>query len=172
MMTWTKVKIAAAVVAAATLGTAGTVSVSKALAADSAPVAGEKGAAVAAAPAAAAEKKDDGVSLANAPPVVVRTVPQAGTNEVDAAATAEIRVTYSKEMQDASWSWSTLSQETFPKLSGKPRYEADKRTCVLPVKLEPGRTYAIWLNSDKFGNFKDAGGRKAVPYLLIFETKK
>ena len=56
---------------------------------------------------------------------------------------------------------------------GKPKYLADKRTCVLPVKLEPGKTYAIWVNSgDKFTNFKDAGGRTAVPYLLTFKTKK
>ena len=29
----------------------------------------------------------------------------------------------------------------------------------------------IWLNSLKFGNFKDADGKSAVPYLLVFETK-
>ena len=33
-------------------------------------------------------------------------------------------------------------------------------------------TYALWLNSAKFGNFKDAEGRAAVPYLLVFKTKK
>ena len=55
---------------------------------------------------------------------------------------------------------------------GKPKYLADKRTCVLPVKLEPGKTYAIWVNSEKFGNFKDTEGRPAVPYLLVFRTKK
>jgi RNA polymerase sigma-70 factor (ECF subfamily) len=43
---------------------------------------------------------------------------------------------------------------------------------VLPVKLEPGKTYAVWVNSEKFGNFKDADGRSAVPYLLVFKTKK
>jgi RNA polymerase sigma-70 factor (ECF subfamily) len=41
----------------------------------------------------------------------------------------------------------------------------------LPVKLEPGKTYVIWLNSQKFGNFKDTDGKSAVPYLLVFETK-
>ena len=51
-------------------------------------------------------------------------------------------------------------------------YEKDKRTCAFQVKLEPGKTYAIWLNSEKFGNFKDADGRSAVPYLLVFQTKK
>jgi hypothetical protein len=54
----------------------------------------------------------------------------------------------------------------------QPRFEADLRTCVLKVKLEPGRTYAWWLNSDQFQNFKDKGGRAAVPYLLIFQTKQ
>ena len=43
---------------------------------------------------------------------------------------------------------------------------------VLPVRLEPGKTYAIWVNSEKFGNFKDADGRSAVPYLPVFRTKK
>jgi RNA polymerase sigma-70 factor (ECF subfamily) len=57
-------------------------------------------------------------------------------------------------------------------MSGKPKYLSDKRTCVLPVKLEPGKTYAIWVNSEKFDNFKDAEGRPAVPYLLVFKTKQ
>jgi hypothetical protein len=51
-------------------------------------------------------------------------------------------------------------------------YEKDKRTCVLKVKLEAGKTYAIWVNSDRFTNFKDADGRPAVPYLLVFQTRK
>jgi hypothetical protein len=42
----------------------------------------------------------------------------------------------------------------------------------MKVRLEPGRTYAWWLNSDKFKNFTDLAGRPAVPYLLIFETRK
>ena len=35
----------------------------------------------------------------------------------------------------------------------------------------PGKTYAIWLNSQKFRNFKDTAGRPAVPYLLVFRTR-
>ena len=54
---------------------------------------------------------------------------------------------------------------------GEPRYEPDHRTCVLQVKLAPGRTYAWWLNSEKFRNFMDQASRPAVPYLLIFQTK-
>ena len=113
------------------------------------------------------------ISVKTVPPVVVKTVPAAGAADVDPAL-PEIKVTFSKDMADGSWSWSQLSDDTFPKPVGdKPiHYEKDRRTCVLKVKLEPGKTYAIWLNSDKFTNFKDADGRPAVPYLLVFQTKK
>jgi RNA polymerase sigma-70 factor (ECF subfamily) len=110
------------------------------------------------------------VSVDSAPPVVVETVPRAGTSSVDSTL-AEIKVTFSKEMKDRTWSWSTLSKESFPRLDGEPKYLPDKRTCVLPVKLEAGKTYAIWLNSNKFRNFKDTEGRPALPYLLVFKTK-
>ena len=57
-------------------------------------------------------------------------------------------------------------------VGGKPRWLDDGRTCVLPVKLEPGKGYAVWLNSQKFRNFKDSQGQSAVPYLLVFETSE
>lgn len=111
------------------------------------------------------------VSLESAPPVVVKTVPVAGSTDVDSALT-ELRVTFSKAMQDGSWSWSTWGEEAFPEMIGQPRYLSDGRTCVLTVKLQPGKFYATWLNSDRFKNFKDASGRPAVPYLLTFRTSE
>ncbi|MHC4404433.1 MAG: Ig-like domain-containing domain [Planctomycetota bacterium] len=110
------------------------------------------------------------VSVKSMPPSVVKTEPQAGDTKVDPALT-EIKVTFSKDMQDGSWSWVQHSRETFPQITGGPRYLKDKRTCVISVKLEPRKTYVIWVNSQRFTNFKDAGGRSAVPYLLVFETK-
>jgi RNA polymerase sigma factor (sigma-70 family) len=119
-----------------------------------------------------AEEEKAVVSVKEMPPVVVRTVPQAGDTEVDADKVKEIRVTFSKRMTDKSWSWVQISKETFPKHDGEIYYDKDRRTCVMPgVKLEPGKTYVIWLNSEQYGNFKDDGGRSAVPYLLVFETK-
>jgi RNA polymerase sigma factor (sigma-70 family) len=190
MMAWAKTKLVASVVVGLAVigGTGGAIAVRAAMA-------DEKGGARAARPAAAdpdsatpaaaaqeapaeptdadaAKPDDDRVSVRTAPPVVVATVPQSGKTGLDAKAVKELRVTYSKAMTDGSWSWSTWGQENFPKTTGKPHYLPDKRTCVLPVELEPGHTYAIWLNSNNFGNFKDSTGRKAVPYLLIFETKK
>jgi hypothetical protein len=110
------------------------------------------------------------ITLESARPVIVRTIPEAGVADVDAKLN-EVQVTFSKEMQNGSWSWAQMSKASFPAVDGKIKYLADKRTCVLPVKLEPGKTYAIWLNSQKFGNFKDTEGRPAVPYLLVFKTK-
>jgi hypothetical protein len=104
------------------------------------------------------------------PPVVVKTVPEAGAKDV-APGEMEIKVTFSKEMRDGSWSWSTAWQGSTPEMIGKPKYEAGGKTCVLKVKLEPNKTYGYWLNSENFHNFKDRQGHPSVPYLLAFQTK-
>jgi len=114
--------------------------------------------------------KAEEITVESAPPVVVKTIPEAGSTDVDPNLT-EIKVTFSKEMTDGSWSWSRASKDSFPKTTGQPKYQKDKRTCVLAVKLEPGKTYGIWLNSTIFRNFKDNEKRPAVPYLLVFRTK-
>jgi Bacterial Ig-like domain len=111
------------------------------------------------------------ISVAALPPVVVRTVPESGDLAVDPSLD-RITVTFSKEMRDGGWSWVTLSKETFPKIVGKVSYLPGNRTCVAPVKLEPDHTYAISLNDSRFTNFKDASGNSAMPYLLVFRTRR
>jgi RNA polymerase sigma-70 factor (ECF subfamily) len=103
-------------------------------------------------------------------PVVIKTVPEAGAKEVTAGV-VELKVTFSKEMADGSWSWSDAWKGSSPEVVGKPHYEADGKTCVIKVKLEPGKTYGYWINSQSFKNFKDRQGRSAVPYLFVFQTK-
>ena len=111
----------------------------------------------------AGEVAADDVTLDSVPPVVVKTIPAAGAADVDPK-TTEIKVTFSKAMEDGNWSWAIHTEASFPKANGKPKYLADKRTCVLPVKLEPGKTYAVWVNRPRFrlrllpGN--DAGVRQ------------
>jgi hypothetical protein len=105
------------------------------------------------------------------PPKVIKTSPESGAKNVDPSI-SEIRITFNKEMMDQSWSWVQVAPENFPELTGIPRYLEDRRTCVVNVKLEPEKTYIIWLNTQKFINFKDKDGHPAQPYLLIFETKK
>lgn len=103
-------------------------------------------------------------------PVVAEAFPKTGAKEVDPAST-EIRVTYNKPMADGSWSWVKNSSETFPQATGDVHYLKDMKTCVMPVKLEPGKKYVIWFNSQNHQNFKDTEGRPAVPYLLTFTTR-
>jgi len=111
-----------------------------------------------------------GQDIESMPPVVVKTVPESGAKNV-APGVVEIKVTFSKEMTDGSWSWSTAWQGSTPDPVGKPKYEPDRKTCVMKVKLEPNKTYAYWLNNGKFQNFKDRQGHPSVPYLLVFQTK-
>ena len=110
------------------------------------------------------------ITLQLAPPVVVKTEPQAGSDNVDAGLD-RIAVTFSKQMRAKSWSWVLLTKGSFPQVVGQPKYVADRRTCVLPVKLQPGKTYAVWINTGRYTGFKDSEGRSAVPYLLVFKTR-
>ena len=114
---------------------------------------------------------EEKLTVKTAPPVVTKTIPVSGDTRVVASTTKEIRVTFSKPMQDGSWSWVTASNDTTLPIQGKPRFDKDGKTCIVKVDLKPGRTYATWLNSQKFQGFRDEDGRPAVPYLLVFETK-
>ena len=102
-------------------------------------------------------------------PVVVKTIPEAGAKDVPPGE-MEVKITFSKEMADQSWSWSSAWQNSDPKSLGKPHYEADHNTCVMKVKLEPGKTYGWWINSQKFHGFQDTQNHPAIPYLLTFKT--
>ena len=113
-----------------------------------------------------------GPSIEAFPPAVVRTLPMSGAVAVDPS-TREIRVTFSKEMlTHEMWSFVYANPAAFPKISGPIHYLADKRTCVLPVTLEPGKTYGMWINSQEHNSFRDLYQHPAIPYLLVFETSK
>jgi RNA polymerase sigma factor (sigma-70 family) len=103
------------------------------------------------------------------PPVVLSVEPKVGAKDVDPGL-KEIRVTFSKKMTDKSWSWPTGNKYAAPKDNGPIHFEPGRRTCVMPVKLEPGKTYVIAVNSERFRNFKDEKGHSAMPYLLVFRT--
>ena len=102
-------------------------------------------------------------------PVVIRTFPVAGSTMVDPA-TKKIHITFSQKMVDKSYSFVMQDKATFPELIGSPSFNPDLRTCTLNVKLEPNKTYILWINSAKFANFKGENGKTAFPYLLSFKT--
>ncbi len=109
------------------------------------------------------------LGVADARPVVVKTIPEAGAEKVDPAL-KEIRVTFSKKIANSSWSWVADKRYGADVKAQKPAYDKDGRTCVRAVTLKPDTTYAIWINTEEFDNFQDGDGRPAVPYLWVFRT--
>ena len=111
------------------------------------------------------------ITLKALPPSVIKTVPQAGSTDVDPSL-KEITVTFSKDMiTDRMWAVVQISKETFPKTGKNIHYKDDQRTCVIPVHLEAGKTYVMWFNKGRFNSFRDTENNPAVPYLLVFKTK-
>ncbi len=103
-------------------------------------------------------------------PDVVKTFPETGSTDVDPSI-KELIVTFDEKMQDGNWSWAYTDKSKFPKMTGQPYYKPGHKTNVLPVKLEPNKAYEIWINSQRFKNFKDLAGNAAIPFRLVFKTK-
>jgi hypothetical protein len=103
------------------------------------------------------------------PPVVVKTSPQAFSDDIEPSLSV-ITATFDQPMADKSWSW-TGGGETFPKITGESSYDPNKTTCSLPVKLEPGKVYWVGINSPSFQNFKNEAGIPAQRYVIMFATK-
>lgn len=102
-------------------------------------------------------------------PVVVAMHPANGAVGVDPA-TAELRVEFSVPM-GGGFSW-TGGGEAYPAArDGQgPRWTEDRRACVLPVRLEPNRSYRLGLNSPSHRNFQSAAGVPLDPVVYTFQT--
>ncbi len=102
------------------------------------------------------------------PPRVVTLSPANGADGVDPA-TRVLRARFDRPME-ASWSWVSEGQ-SFPPAIGEAYFEPDGMTAALPVKLEPDRTYVVWLNSSEYRLFRDLGGTAAAPLRWTFRTR-
>ncbi|MCX7044968.1 MAG: M48 family metalloprotease [Candidatus Sumerlaeota bacterium] len=121
-----------------------------------------------AAKSAKAGQKEKG-SGQDAPPSITATTPAVGATDVDPAI-AEITVTFDRDMAGGfSWTGGGPYYPTIPEGS-KPQWR-EKRTCVLPVKLEPGRFYRVGINSTSHQNFRSADGIPSAPSAIYFVTR-
>ena len=102
-------------------------------------------------------------------PKVVATFPP--TDAVVPAGIQQISVTYDRPMAE-TWSFVTGGEKAFPEIDGGPSRSDDHRTISLPVKLRPNSTYVIWLNTERYHEFKDEAGHSATPYRLAFTTSE
>lgn len=101
-------------------------------------------------------------------PRIVSFEPPNGATGVDAAQ-SELRVTFDRTMSEG-WSWVTEEQDLFPPTTGEAFMTPDRRAAVLPVRLEPGRRYVLWLNSAQFRYFRDLAGAELEPVRWTFAT--
>ncbi len=102
--------------------------------------------------------------------MVVSTIPENGAMNV-AASLTEIVVVFSADVRQDSWSFVVAAGGETPEITGDPVFR-DARTCVLPVRLAAGTTYALGINSATHQGFVSAvdANVPAIPYTLTFST--
>ncbi|TET23052.1 MAG: hypothetical protein E3J78_02570 [Candidatus Cloacimonadota bacterium] len=110
-----------------------------------------------------------GCKLDRIPPSVIQTDPRDGSMDVFPTL-SEISVTFSEPMKDKNWSWCYEEKKHFPETMGEAYYTDNNTRCVLPVKLQPNTEYIIWINLNKFNNFRDRSGNPVKPYKFMFST--
>jgi hypothetical protein len=104
------------------------------------------------------------------PPRIVSSSPADGAKDVDPA-TAQVTITFNQEMgQGITFNGQGAS---FPFLPGANASWRDRRTCVLPVELEAGRSYRIGLNqfSPNYQSFRSAQDAAMMPATICFTTR-
>ena len=102
-------------------------------------------------------------------PKIVATSPAVGATDVDPT-TTEVTVTFDQEM-GGGMSWTGGGTEFPPSPEGQEAQWRDKRTCVLPVKLEAGHFYRVGINSSSHQNFANDHGVAVLPSAIYFTTK-
>lgn len=102
-------------------------------------------------------------------PQIVAALPAPGAVDVDPA-TSEITVIFDRDMQPG-FSWTGGGPEFPPTPEGSRPFWRDRKTCVLPVKLEQGKYYRVGINSTSYQNFRSADGVPAKPSAIYFATQ-
>jgi RNA polymerase sigma-70 factor (ECF subfamily) len=101
-------------------------------------------------------------------PQIVSCSPARGATDVDPTV-KEMTVTFDQDMEEGM-SWTGGGPE-FPQIpEGQKGHWRDKRTCVLPVKLQTGHRYRVGINSPSYRNFRSAAGVPALTSAIWFTT--
>jgi hypothetical protein len=102
-------------------------------------------------------------------PKIIMTKPADGAAEVQATL-SEITVTFDQDM-DEGCSWTGGGSEYPGSPEGARAEWRGKRTCVLPVALQPGHHYRVGINSLSYRNFRSVAGQPVAPCSISFTTK-
>ncbi len=105
-----------------------------------------------------------------AAPRVAKTIPTDGASDLDPT-TKQIVVTFDSAMKTDTYSVVQVEAGEFPELIGdEPIAFKDDKTLVIVVKLAPGKSYALGLNSAKRMGLKAADGAPLAPTVIRFKT--
>ncbi len=102
-------------------------------------------------------------------PKVLEISPKNGAKDVDPA-TAEIRITFDIPMGDGFAFGARGDSGTPGDPEKKPFWSEDGRTCIRPVKLEPGKKYEHLINFPPFVGFASVFGVPAPKLHYSFST--
>ena len=102
-------------------------------------------------------------------PNIIATSPRVGETDVNPAIT-QITVTFDRDM-GKGFSWTGGGADYPPSPAGQRAHWLNKRTCVLPVKLQAAHYYRVGINSKSYRNFRSAGGLSARPTAIYFTTR-
>ncbi len=101
-------------------------------------------------------------------PHVVRLTPPDGARDVSPDLEA-IVIEFDKPMNPGGMSIVGRPTDT-PPSTERGHFEQDGRVFVLPVRLEPGRTYRFSINGIGYSGFRSAGGLPLDPVAVSFTT--
>ena len=73
-------------------------------------------------------------------------------------------------MDRQGWAWVIENPATAPEL-GASRFDGGGRANTVEAKLEPGRSYVVWVNSPEYSYFRDLAGAPAAPVRWTFSTR-
>jgi len=110
-------------------------------------------------------------------PFVVDTIPGLYSENVDPNI-GSIKIIFSEPMKQANWFYSSFSPLPLPEAAGQPSFDQAGLGWTLPVKLEPGKVYAITVNygsdEEKVKNvqagFRSVLGEKCEAFVLVLAT--
>lgn len=111
------------------------------------------------------------------PPSIISTEPFIFTDDVNSALD-KITIKFSEPMEKSSWFYSSFAPGILPRVVGEPVFDSSAQQWILPVKLEPGRVYAIGFNCGDTvkdvknfkAGFRGISGRICKPFVLVFST--
>lgn len=120
-------------------------------------------------------KADISFSEANVPhqgtgaPQIVSISPANGETEVDPALD-KITITFDKKM-NGGMSLTSDDLSTYPKYTGLPIWDEEKKTITIPMKSDSNHAYKIRINSAHYKGFASEDNIPLEPVVYTFKTK-